>query len=392
MHNRSYWVELDKDILNHNIRQYKTIVGNAQLAFVVKGNAYGHGIREMIQLTKDNHLIHWYCTFSLSEALYIRSLGVAKPILVLGLIDRDPSLAFQQHIDLTIHDTYLLHMIAAAAQKSKHKAHVHIKIDTGLSRFGFLPDEAYSIIQHIGTYPELVLNGIYTHFASTVQSDQTYTLQQIASFQQVLTSLYQQGINIPYRHSHASAATLRHALGHSNMVRVGAGIYGLWASEDLQYEAERQHTIKLQQVATLKTVIQSIRVVTQGTYIGYGCTRIAHTDMRIGILPIGYADGYTRRLSNIGNVYVDGRYAPIIGKIAMNVTIIDITHIPTAHIGSEVTVMGNIENLTALALARQIESDNPREIIAAIPPHAERTVVTDTINRYTSITSHYAHI
>ena len=382
-HAPNTWLELNASALDHNIRQYKKVIGNCKLAFVVKTNAYGHGIDQIIQLTHNNSAISWYCTFSLSEAIYLRSIGVTKQILVLGLIDQDPAIACKKQIDLMISDMQQLTLVSQAAQQSNCKARIHIKIDTGLSRFGFLPEEAFTLIQKIHNASNIDLQGISTHFAAAEEDDQTYTRWQMDQFHWLIVALAKYGINIPYKHSHASSAVIRCSLEHTNLVRIGAGIYGLWSSDKIKKEALDNHKVNLKQIATWKSYISSIRTLKKGSKVGYGGSYTTQAQKRIAIIPVGYADGYPRRLSNIGKVFVNDQYAPVIGRVAMNVITIDVTHIPSAQIESEVILMGDYPALTALELAQQIGSYNPREVTISLANSMERRIVSDHILRYT---------
>ncbi len=382
-HTPNTWLELNASALNHNIKQYKKIINNQKLAFVVKGNAYGHGIDQIIQLTKRNEAVDWYCTFSLSEAIYVRTIGVTKRILVLGLIDQDPIIACKQQIDLMIYDLHQLKLVSNAAQQSRSNARIHLKVDTGLSRFGFLPEEAFTLIKKIHNASNIDLQGIATHFAAAQEDDPSYTDWQMDQFQWLITALAKEGINIPYKHAHATSAAIRRPHEDTNIVRIGAGIYGLWPSNTIKDEALDKHGINLKQIATWKSYISCIRTLKKGSTIGYGCSYTAKEHMRIAIIPVGYADGYHRRLSNTGKVVVNDQYAPVIGRVAMNTITIDVTHIPSAHIESEVMLMGDHPELTAFNLAQQIGSYNPREITTRLASNIERRIVSDHILRYT---------
>ena len=356
-------IELSASALAHNIATYKQIIGDADLGIVVKGNAYGHGLDEMLMLTKDNPHITWHFTATLSEALYIRSRGITKPILVMSIIDQDPLLAFEHNIRLIFHQR---EQLADFERAHKHGLTpiIHLKVDTGLSRFGFLPHECVEIVQHLATMPHVTLEGIFTHFAQAETSDQTFTNSQMQKFSTLTKSLT--GIRpIPYKHSHATSATLFRSIDDTNICRVGAGLYGLWPSHELQtYAAERG--ITLQQILTWKTGIMHTKNVPAGTPIGYGCSYIAPRAMRLGFLPIGYADGYHRRLSNVGKVLVGNNLAPVVGRVGMNSITIDISDIPHAQTGTEVTLTGPHPGVTALDLAHAIGGFNPREITVPI--------------------------
>lgn len=380
------WLEIDKNALNHNITQYRKIVGPKQIALVIKGNAYGHGAKEIVALTQHNDDINWYCTFSLSEALAVRALNVTKPILVLGLIDQDPGLAIMQDIDLILFDEHQLPLIVQRAKQLNKTARVHIKIDTGLSRFGFLPQEALSIIKQLLQQKIISLQGICTHFAAAEQEDQSYTKWQSDQFHELISELEKCNINIPYRHAQATAATIRHDDSACNMVRIGAGVYGLHPSYKIKDDLLQKHGLSLQQVLTWKSYVYAIRNIPRGISIGYGCTHQTVADTKIAIIPVGYADGYHRRLSNIGKVLINKQYAPVIGRVAMNTIIIDVTSISSVEIGSEVILTGDYQGLTALDIAQQIGAHNPREITVRIASNLERKIVdSSSINKTANI-------
>lgn len=371
-HTSPSYIELSASALAHNIATYKQLIGSADLGMVVKGNAYGHGLDEILMLTKDNPDIAWYFTASLSEALYIRSKGITKPILVMSIIDADPLEAFEQNISLIFHQREQFADLERAAQYNL-KPKVHLKVDTGLGRFGFLPHECADIVKQLKIMPHVTLEGIFTHFAKTEMPDQTYTDLQMQKFS-TLTNELSEIIPIPYIHSHATSATLFRGNEGTNLCRVGAGIYGLWPSYELQTSAA-ERGITLQQILTRKTRIMHTKNVSAGTPIGYGCSFIAPHAMRLGFLPVGYADGYHRRLSNCGKVLIGNFLAPVIGRVGMNCITVDITNIPDAHIGSEVILTGPQAGVTALDLAHAIGGFNPREI--TVPIICEKRIIAE---------------
>lgn len=374
------WLEIDKTALDHNIAQYRKIVGSKQIALVIKGNAYGHGLKEIVALTKNNDDVNWYCTFSLSEALELRKLNVTKPILVLGLIDQDPILAIIYEIDLVLFDEEQLSFIIERAEQLNKPARLHIKIDTGLSRFGFLPSYALTLIKQLTEQKNISLQGICTHFAAAEQQDQSYTQWQYDQFHELITELKKCHISMPFKHAQATAATIRQTDSTCNMVRIGAGAYGLYPSHKIKEELWQKYGLMLQQILTWKSYVYAMRKIPKGAFIGYGCTYQTTADTDIAIIPVGYADGYHRRLSNIGKVIINKQYAPIIGRIAMNTIVVDITHIAPIAIGSEVILMGNYKDLTALDIAEQIGAHNPREITVRLPDSLERKMVESTLS------------
>jgi alanine racemase len=361
--NPNFDVEISSSAFNHNVAEYKKIIAERKLGIVIKGNAYGHGFDLILELSRNNPAIEWYFTATLSEALYIRSLGIEKPILVMSIIDRDPLLAFKQNIRLLFHQREQFADLERAYMHGLQPI-IHLKVDTGLSRFGFLPAECFDIVERIRSMPHVTLEGIFTHFAQAELVDQTYTNRQTEEFNALHKDLAHL-VHIPLVHSHATSATLMRGPENTNLFRVGAGIYGLWPSRELQAHAQ-QAGISLKQILTWKTRVMHIRTVAAGTPIGYGCSYIAARPMQLAFLPVGYADGYHRNLSNTGTVMINNQRAPVVGKVGMNCITVDISHVKDARIGSEVMLTGPFEGITALDLAYAAKSFNPREITTSL--------------------------
>lgn len=356
MHKSRIWLEINKSSFNKNISFYKNNIGTKQLGVVVKSNAYGHGLQEIAQLCEHNKQIDWLCTALLSESLYLRTIGIIKPIVTLGIYDADLQQAAKNNIDVVIFDTHSLQQALAVTVP----LNVHIKVDTGLSRLGFLPHEVFPIIQKIKQSAFLKLNGLYTHLAESANPDTSFTQQQISSFELLLTQLNNNNIIIPHIHVANSAGVF---FAHSaNMTRIGAGAYGILPNTNLQ------------PIATLKTSVMSIKKIKKGDFIGYDRTAQAHQDMTLATLPIGYYDGYPRNLSNKGIVLINNQYAPVVGRVAMNITTIDITTINTK-IGDTVIVMGPHEHVTPHDIAQKTGSGNPREIVTNLNAHIPKIIV-----------------
>ena len=378
------WIEISKSAFEHNVALYKKIIGAAvNLGVVVKSNAYGHGIVEIGTLCQTSPHVDWLCTTSLSEALVLRKHGVTKPILVTCIIDQDPTQAVEQSIDLVVYD---MHTIAAlnncAAQLGK-PANIHIKIDTGMSRFGIYPHDALAFIQEASLLPYIKINGICSHFSESDATDTHYTTQQLEQFNAVLKQLDDALIRIPIKHTGNSAAVTAQTKSHFNLVRVGAAAYGLQQSESSIEKAQRlEPTFALKPVMSWKTKLLNIKTIPAHTPVGYNRTHITTETTTIGILPIGYYEGYDRRLSNKGSVFVATnnvvrvaeQYASVIGRVCMNVTMIDISHIKNAKVGDHVLLLGDHPDIRAHEIAHAIGSFNPREITTRISPTIARIV------------------
>jgi alanine racemase len=369
------WVEIDAKAFEHNIKSYKSITPHAEFAPVIKSNAYGHGIELIAQLCENLAEVALICVVSLSEAVYLRTQKITKPILVLSIVDQDLEQAVLFDISIVIFSYNIAHKLSEVAQKYNKRASVHIKIDTGLSRLGIVVDQALSVIQDISKLPGIHLQGIFSHFADSESSDQSFTQYQLSRFNALNNKLKSHDIHIPLQHITCSAAITAQKNYQGTIVRAGIGIYGLWPShENKQLTRTYYPTFNLQPVLTWKTKIIQIKDIPSGSYVGYSRTFQVHQTARIAILPIGYYDGYDRQLSNRGHVLINNKLAPIIGRIAMNMTIVDITSIPDVHEDTIVTLLGDQSGITAEDIARSCDTIN-YEIVARINPLLPRILV-----------------
>lgn len=374
-HTQPSWIELSASAFNNNASRYKQTIGTSILAPVIKANAYGHGIIEIGQLCEQNNNIDWICVVKLSEALMLRDHHVTKPILILGFLDDDPVKALCKNITYACSDYEQAAYFNNIGKKTNTLVSIHLKIDTGLSRFGRPSSEASAVIAQIQTLDFVRITGIWSHCAESHNEDRAYTRAQVAQFKNLVTTLTTQGIHIPLRHMGNSAATTTHELSFCNFFRVGLGMYGYWPSEFTKTVTQNlSPDFILQPIMQWKTRILYIKQVPAGTPIGYDRTVIAQKDTTIALLPVGYEDGYSPFLSNKGVVGIGNEYAAIVGRIAMNITTIDITHIPDAHVGQEVILLGNDPHYNAIALANTIQIHNPRFVTTSIKSSIPRIV------------------
>lgn len=371
----SNWLELSKAAFNHNIAHYKAVIGsNRVLAAVVKSNAYGHGTKEIAPWCQENNLIDWICTAQLSEAIELRKQGVTKPLLVLYTIDTDPQAALNYSISLMVGNMQTLRHLESIAINKPY--YVHIKIDTGMSRFGFAVSEIPQLIAKLKQSKHIVVQGLYTHFADADNTDQSYTMAQLELFDHALDLFTNAGFEIPFIHCANTAATTTVAMPETNFFRIGAGMYGLWPSHPVQQKTAQEHpNFSLQQVLTWKTYIYQIRTIAAGHYVSYSKTYQTTKATQVALLPVGYHDGYHRRLSNAGSVLINGTLAPVIGRVAMNAVCVDVTHIPTAQPGDDVILLGNHPGMTALDMAVILESFNPREVTVRLNAALTRIII-----------------
>lgn len=367
------WLELSRQGIEHNIACYKNRIGNnTMLGVVVKSNAYGHGLLHVAQICETNDAVSYLCTANALEGIALRQAGIKKPIVALYFLNTDPENIIIHDIDIIIYDYETAALLNTLAPKHHKKAYVHIKIDTGLSRFGFFADEAFDVIMRIAQLPHVSIRGITTHFAQSDKEDQTFTRQQLALFANLIAKLEQHGIHIPIKHTSNSTAVLGIPDAYHNLVRVGAGIYGILPKHILERHAQ---TIQLKQPLTWKTRIMYTKTIPVGASVSYDRLFTAERPTTIGIIPVGYYEGYDRKLSNNGHVLVSADnvsrknhiLAPVLGRVSMNMTIIDLTDVPHARVGDEVILMGDFDGVRAYDLAHRIGSTNPREITTRLP-------------------------
>jgi alanine racemase len=371
------WIEISRSAFEHNLSLYRNIVGpQVNLAVVVKGNAYGHGLLEIAQLCQQATAVDWLCTAHLSEALVLRRNGITLPILVMSNLDGNLSDAIAHDISFIVYDSAALMASNEQAALQNKKARVHIKVDTGLARFGLAPQDAVAYVLQASAYPHIEVQGIFSHFAESDNRDTAYTDGQLQQFVQVVDELRRLGVQLPYVHMSNTAAASSLIPSHFNFARIGAGVYGLEPSpfimDCLRVMAGAP---SLKPVMSWKTRITGLRAIAPHASVGYARTHTTTAPTRLGIIPVGYYDGYDRRLSNVGKVLVEGGHAPVIGRVCMNATMVDVSAVEECKIGDEVILLGDHPRMQAHEIAEMIGSFNPREITTRINPLVPRRIV-----------------
>ncbi len=369
----SSWVEIDRAALEHNLTAYKNIVTPALFAPVIKGNAYGHGLEVVAQVCQQSSAVDMLCVVSTNEALVLRMLGITKPIFVLSIVLDHLKASIEHDIEVCVYNVATATHLNTIARSLNKKVVVHVKIDTGLSRLGLRVEDAVSCIQELLLLSHLVIKGIFTHLADSECADTSFAHHQLAQFDAVLAALEMRGITIPLRHTSCSAAATAHRPSHHTMVRSGIGIYGLWPSQENRLITQQYHpTFSLKPAMSWKTSIIHVQQVPAHSFIGYDRTHQVQHAATVATIPVGYWDGYDRELSNRGCVLVRGVLAPIIGRVCMNLTMIDVTNL-AAQVGDEVTLLGNHEGITADDLARHCNTIN-YEVVTRINPLLPRVM------------------
>jgi len=368
MTHRATWAEIDLGAIRYNYRQVKKLVsGQASILVVVKGNAYGHGMFEVAK-TLENAGIDFFGVATLDEALYLREKKIKKPILVLGsVLPKEAEPAVKNDITLTLCHMELAKAIDKAAAKLKKKADVHIKIDTGMGRIGVWHEGAFDFVRDIVfNFKNISVGGIYTHF-SVAGRDEFFTTYQLDAFNALLEELKHLGIDIPYRHTANSIATVALKKAHLNLVRPGIIIYGMYPKRSFS------NKVHLKPAMSLKTKVVFLKKTQPGMSISYGRTYITQKPTTIATLPIGYADGYGRILSNKAKALVRGQIAPVVGKVTMDQTMIDVGHIEGVKLGDEVVLIGRQggNEIRCEELAR-LAGTIPYEIVCSISNRVPR--------------------
>ena len=332
---RPTWAEIDLAASYHNIRRICDIVGpKVKVLSMVKAEAYGHGLKAISQ-TAEKAGASMLGFASLSEALTLEPGDVSLPKLVVGWTPGFlAESAIRNAVVCMVCDLETATEFARTAQALGQVAHVHVKVDTGMGRLGFLPDEAVEAIAQIAAMNGLVLDGVFTHFAKADEADPTYTYQQFEKFKRILSDVEARGIHIPIKHCANSPTILRFPEMHLDMVRPGVIQHGLDPSDDVLCPSD------FKPVLTLKTLIASVKVMPPGSRISYGGTYITPGYERIAVIPIGYADGFRRKPHNWGEVLVRGQRAPIVGRVCMDQCMLNVSHIPDVKLGDEVVLIG----------------------------------------------------
>ncbi len=369
-------VEISKSALLHNVASYKTILTpQTVLAPVIKSNAYGHGLLEVGTILDASPAVGYLCVVSVSEALQLRTHGITKSILVLSIIDGDLKHAIDQNIDLVVYDLPFAQKLNSIAQLLSKKARIHLKIDTGLSRLGVHHQEAEAFVHACARLQGIEIVGIFSHFAASERSDLSFSHLQIERFFNLIEQLEKSGIHIPFKHFASSAAITSLPESHLTFARLGISTYGLWSSVESKVRMETLHPhFFLRPVMHWKTRVIARKTIPAGSYVGYDCTYQAPITTETALLPIGYYDGYDRRLSNQSFVKIKDQFFPIRGRIAMNLCIIDVTTCPNIAVGDEVTLLGTEHLITTETLAEQCRTIN-YEFVARINPLIPRVVV-----------------
>ncbi len=361
---RPTWAEIDLAALKANLRRFRVLMGSpTKLMFVVKGNAYGHGGASCALAAQKNRAADWLGVSSVEEGVVLREAGVKLPILILGSLYPFESFlaAVEYGLTPTVASLEAARRLSEAAKTLGRRVRCHVKVETGMGRIGVTPGAALEVFGFLAAHRSVVLEGVYTHF-SCAETGRAFTKKQLALFKSSLSSLALTGLPRPIRHAANSAAALSYPASRLDMVRPGLALYGLYGD--------------FKPVLTLKTKVVFIKNVKKGTPVSYGASYRCRRSSRIATLPIGYADGLSRGLSGRGAALVRGRRCPIVGKITMDMTMLDVTKVEGIRVGDDVVLIGSQgrETITAGDVARTLGTI-PYEVTTAISSRVPRAVL-----------------
>lgn len=374
---RRTWAEIDLDAVARNFQAVRQAANrNAGVCCVVKADAYGHGA---VRMAKEYEALgaDWFAVSNLEEALQLRLSGITKPILVLGFTPAEEAKALSEHnISQCVYSLEYARELSHHALETGVTVKIHVKVDTGMSRLGFYfqdisrDEDAVSQIKEVCTLPGLYPEGIFTHFAvsDSGREGDAFTMRQFGCFKEMLETLLREGISFEVRHCANSAAVFDYPLSHLDLVRAGIVIYGLYPSDELRNRPA------LTPVLSLRSVVSHVKTIKAGATVSYGRDFTAERDRTIATIPVGYADGYPRRLSPGGaQVLIHGKRCPILGRICMDQLMADVSELTDVKIGDLVTLIGKDgeEEITADELAAR-EGTIGYEVICALSKRVPR--------------------
>lgn len=340
-YNRVY-AKIDLDAAAYNMEQMKKRIGSgARLIAVIKTDGYGHGAVPLARMFEETDYVWGYAVASLDEGVVLRKHGIKKPILVLGCIFPDQyKEMIRYEIRATIYMEDMAREMADTARRAGKKAFFHIKVDTGMGRIGFpVSEESADIIERISRMPDVVTEGMYTHFAKADETDKSYTLEQHRKFMWMKEQMEKRGVEIPYYDCDNSAGIIDFPDMKHDLARAGISMYGLYPSDEVD-----QNAVDLKPVLSLISHVTFVKTVEPGTAISYGGTFVADKTMRVATIPVGYGDGYPRSLSNKGFVLIHGKRARILGRVCMDQFMVDVTDIPGVKFMDRVILAGEDGN------------------------------------------------
>lgn len=365
------FAEINLSALKSNLGQVRAQLGDCPILAIVKANAYGHGAVPITRfLSQQKNNIKMFGVAFFEEGLALRSAGIRNPILILtGCVPEQIPDIIAQELTPVVFDLQTLAAINQNAEKQGKHVKVHLKIDTGMGRLGISPEEVHAFILTVLSYPMITLEGILSHFAEADLHDLSFAQKQLSIIQSILADFAHEGLAVPWCHLANSAGILHFKSARLDCVRPGLMLYGY---SPLQEPA----ALKLKPVMQVKARIIMLKTVPKGTSISYGRTFVTQNKSRIATVAIGYADGYPLSLSNRGIMIAKGKRVPVVGRVCMDMTLLDVTDVPKLTVGDFVTVIGSEGNTSMWAdQVASLAGTHIYEILCGIGPRVERRYI-----------------
>lgn len=371
---RSTRLIVDCSKLKHNIAEFKNLLSaNTNIMAVVKANAYGHGLAEIAKLSLE-YGATWLGVATPEEGVFLRKNGITAPILVLGASNGDElGLCVEYELHQAVFECEQIVKLNNIAQSIGKKAYVHIKINTGMNRIGISNENDFILLLNVlKKCDSVAADGIFTHFACADEENDQKTFVQIKKFESALKTAHENGFDFKTVHACNTAGALRGLCPNYDLVRLGIGIYGYYPSEYMK----KASSSNLLPIAQLVTNISAVNVINSGDEVSYGGTFVADKTMRVATLPVGYADGCSRKLSGEGYAVICGKKAQILGRVCMDQMMVDISDINGADVGTRAVIMGDGETpaMTADDIAN-ISGTVSYEVLTSVAQRVERVYV-----------------
>ncbi len=382
--NQTSHIEISRSAYKHNIKHLRSIIGKGvRLTSVVKGNAYGHGVSNIVPLAEDAKVNH-FAVFSASEAFDVFNVASPKSdIMIMGYINDDQlEWAIENGIEFYVFDIFRLQKAIELSKRIGKPARIHIEAETGFHRTGFEYDKLPQVVAILKeNIDHVVFEGLCTHYAGAESITNHYrVINQIAEYRKFSRYFTRHGLRPNYRHTAGSAASLTYPQTTMDMVRMGIAQYGFWPSQETfihQFKKNHAKDTDLKRVISWKSRIMAIKEVDSGDFVGYGTSYMANKKLKVAIVPVGYANGFSRSLSNTGRVLIRGKRVPVIGTVTMNTMSVNITDLPNVQMGDEVVIIGKQKRLSiSIASFCEMSDQLNYQLLARLPSNIPRVVVS----------------
>jgi len=367
---RATRAEISLTSIKNNLEAIKNKIGNnVTIMGIVKANAYGHGLIETSKALANLNIDYLGVGF-LEEGMALRQNGIQTPILVMGgVLGEQVQHFLANNLEITVSSIEIAERIEKDVRDgSSQKAKVHLKIDTGMERIGVHSKNALQFVEKVANLKNIEIVGIYSHFATSDEKDKSFTYEQLDRFNNVLKQIRSIGIEIPFKHIANSGAILDIPESYFNMVRPGILIYGIYPSNDIS------KTINVTPSLTIKSKIVFVKTVEANTSISYGRKFFTKSKTKIATIPIGYGDGYNRKLINKAKVVINNKPYPVVGAICMDQIMVDIGNEADIHVGDDVTILGN-DHWTSVSTLAEQTGTNVYEILCGISARVPRVYI-----------------